>query len=169
MWRNYFGRGTTIYGVDVEPACRSYEADGIRVFIGDQADPAFWARFKTQVPALDVVIDDGGHRPEQQIITLESLLPHLRSGGVYICEDVHHERFHEFNAYVYGLAQHLHLLEFSHPHGNDVYDSYASPVQQAVASVHQYPCMTVIERTAPLRTVLRSDKRGTQWAPFNLR
>ena len=30
-----------------------------------------------------------GHTPEQQIVTLEEMLPHLRPGGVYLCEDVH--------------------------------------------------------------------------------
>src|SRR5215211_8784066 len=39
MWLHYFGNGTQIYGVDIEPACAKHERDGVRVFIGDQADP----------------------------------------------------------------------------------------------------------------------------------
>jgi hypothetical protein len=39
MWRHYFGDGARLYGVDIEEACRAYEADDVRVFIGDQADP----------------------------------------------------------------------------------------------------------------------------------
>ena len=54
----------------------------IKVFIGDQADRKFWSQFRREVPILDLVIDDGGHEPEQQIVSLEELLPHLRPGGV---------------------------------------------------------------------------------------
>jgi len=72
--------------------------------IGDQADRRFWKRFKQEHPRIDVLIDDGGHEPEQQLVTLEEMLPHLRPGGVYICEDVHGER-NRFNAYVHGVAR----------------------------------------------------------------
>jgi len=34
-----------IYGVDIEPTCRAYESDSVRVFIGDQGDRNFWRRF----------------------------------------------------------------------------------------------------------------------------
>jgi hypothetical protein len=54
------------------------------VFVGDQADRSFWKRVKQEVPNLGVVIDDGGHIPEQQIVTLEEMFPHLRPGGVYL-------------------------------------------------------------------------------------
>jgi len=75
MWRNYFGAGCQVYGIDVQEACKVYEGEGKRIFIGDQADREFWRRFREQVPSLDIVIDDGGHRPEQQIVTLEETLP----------------------------------------------------------------------------------------------
>lgn len=167
MWRDYFGPAASIYGVDIEEACRVYETDGTRVFIGDQADPRFWQRFRSAVPSLDVVIDDGGHQPDQQITTLRELLPHLRPGGIYICEDVHHgvrRRFHRFHAYLYGLAQHLHVV-----HGADGEDHPTTPTQRAIAGIHQYPSLFVIERTRDPRAQLFSEKRGTEWAPFALR
>ena len=61
--RNYLGEGSQIYGVDLEPRCRIHEAAGIKVAIGDQASPSFWAGFRADVPRLDIVIDDGGHQP----------------------------------------------------------------------------------------------------------
>src|SRR6185437_3589006 len=88
MWREYFGPRCSVYGVDIEPNCKTYENSSVRVFIGDQSDRTFWKDFKKQVPILDIVIDDGGHEPEQQIATLEELLPHLRPGGIYLCEDI---------------------------------------------------------------------------------
>lgn len=27
MWHSYFGEGSHIYGVDIEPACKAYESD----------------------------------------------------------------------------------------------------------------------------------------------
>jgi hypothetical protein len=77
MWRSYFGSRCHIYGVDIEPACKAYEQAGTKVFIGDQADRAFWADFRRQVPKVDILIDDGGHKPHQQITTLQEMLPHL--------------------------------------------------------------------------------------------
>jgi hypothetical protein len=106
MWRDYFGPRAYIYGVDIEPRCKVYEHDRVKVFIGDQADKSFWREFRTRVPKLDIVIDDGGHEYEQQLTSLEELLPHLRPGGVYLCEDVH-GAFNRFASYVGGLAHKL--------------------------------------------------------------
>ena len=89
MWRNYFGDGCQVHGVDIQAECRAYENDHIQIHIGDQADRSFWRKFRADVPEVDVLIDDGGHQPYQQIATLEEMLPHLRPGGVFICEDIH--------------------------------------------------------------------------------
>jgi hypothetical protein len=89
MWRDYFGPRCHVYGVDFEEACLRYASDSIQVFIGDQADRDFWRRFRSDVPRLDIVVDDGGHKPDQQTTSLEELLAHLSPGGVYVVEDVH--------------------------------------------------------------------------------
>ena len=83
MWREYLGPRAYIYGVDIEPSCKAYEGNRTRIFIGDQADPKFWADFRQQVPILDAVLDDGGHVFHQQVATVNELLPHLRPGGVF--------------------------------------------------------------------------------------
>ena len=102
MWRHYFGPKAHIYGVDIEPACRIYESDAVTVFIGDQGDRQFWDMFRRNVPYLDIVVDDGSHHPDDQIVSAEELLPFLRPGGVYLCEDVH-GAFNRFASYVHGL------------------------------------------------------------------
>jgi len=168
MWRNYFGPLSEIYGVDIEPACEAYQSDSVKVFIGDQGDRNFWMRFKNEVQDIDIVIDDGGHLPEQQIVTFEELLPHLRPGGVYICEDIH-GTLNTFAAYVYGLAQNLNAGDRGQENANNnerclVYG--ASAVQSAVRSIHLYPFMTVVERTETAISELVSTKHGTQWQPF---
>jgi hypothetical protein len=162
MWRDYFGPKAIIYGVDIAPECRSYESDGIKIFIGDQADRSFWREFRQRVPMLDIVIDDGGHQPAQQIASLEELLPILRPGGVYFCEDVH-GIYNEFASYVHGLSRKLNdTLRTS-----DITDGCATtPFQSAVGSIHLYPFVAVLERNTVPVTELRASKHGTQWQPF---
>ena len=88
MWKNYFGPQAHIYGLDIEESCKKYSdpRNNIEVFIGSQGDKAFWKSFKEKIPVVDVIIDDGSHNADDQIITLEEMLPHLRPGGVYVCE-----------------------------------------------------------------------------------
>jgi hypothetical protein len=168
MWRDYFGPKAIIYGVDTEPDCRVYENDRIKIFIGDQADRSFWRGFRQKVPTLDIVIDDGGHRLEQRIVSVEELLPFLRQGGVYLCEDVH-GGFNQFASYVHGLG---HKLNDFMEGGGSLDDNDprlfcgCTPFQSAVGSIHLYPFVTVLERNAVPVTELRAPKHGTQWQPF---
>ena len=75
MWRHYFGEHCRVHGVDIREECKMYEDAHTTIHIGDQADRAFWKRFRESVPAVDVLIDDGGHQPEQQMVTLEEMSP----------------------------------------------------------------------------------------------
>jgi Methyltransferase domain len=164
MWRDYLGPRSRITGVDIEPACKAYEGDGIRVVIGDQADPAFWRQFLTDAPPVDVVIDDGSHRPADQIATLKAVLPSLRAGGVYICEDAHSSDS-TFGRFVDGLARNLDVFtwELRADGGNA---SMATAFQRAVVSVCRYPFVTVIERTQTPVERLEGPRHGTEWQPF---
>ena len=87
MWKEYFGNKAQIYGIDVNPACKKFEEDRIKIFIGDQADRHFLESIINTVPKIDIVIDDGGHRMDQQIISFETLFPALSDNGIYVCED----------------------------------------------------------------------------------
>jgi hypothetical protein len=163
LWRTYFGAGCRIYGVDIEQACKSYEQEGIQVFIGDQADRSFWRCFRRQVPTVDIVIDDGGHDPEQQIVTLEEMLPHIAPGGVYICEDVHGIH-HRFAAYVSGMMSHFNDM-LTKP--GDVLAAATNEFQKSVRSIHLYPFLVVIEMAEAPREQFVAPKHGTEWQPFS--
>ena len=89
MWRDYFGTGAHIVGVDINPECRMLAGESMTVMIGDQSDRRFLAELRARFPRIDIVIDDGGHTMEQQITTFEELYPHLQPEGVYVCEDIH--------------------------------------------------------------------------------
>jgi len=170
MWKDYFGPGCQIYGVDIEPACKAYETDAVRVLIGDQADRTFWrhALANGTIPLLDAVIDDGGHEPIQQRITLEELLPHVRPGGVYICEDIHGQD-NEFAAYIAGLIHELNATAFGILESEDPerrLSAIPTGFQSAIHSIHCYPFLTVIEKSAIPIPEFRCPKRGSQWEPF---
>jgi 23S rRNA U2552 (ribose-2'-O)-methylase RlmE/FtsJ len=162
MWQHYLGPECQIYGVDIEEACRAYESEAVNIFIGDQADRQFWSHFKKNVPSLDIIIDDGGHAPRQQIVTLEELISHLRPGGVYICEDVHGS-FNQFAQYINGFCQNLN--QFGVKPGQELACS-PTQFQSQIHSVHMYPYVVVIEKTSRPVTEFIAPKHGTQWQPF---
>jgi len=161
MWKSYFGDDVHLYGIDLRPEIHVYEDANTRVFVGDQSDPEFWKRFLDEVPEVDVIIDDGGHMAHQQIVTLEALLPHLRPGGVYLCEDVMSE-MHAFHGYVDGLARNLHTKA---PLDADEHHR-ATTFQRAVDSIHNYPYVVVIEKRIEAIEFLDAEKHGTEWQPF---
>jgi 23S rRNA U2552 (ribose-2'-O)-methylase RlmE/FtsJ len=168
MWKQYFGSKSRIYGVDTEEACKSYADDSVEIFVGDQADRNFWRRFKMEVPLLDIIIDDGGHLPYQQMVTLEEMLTHLRPGGVYLCEDVQGQ-MNRFAGYINGLSLNLNtfrpLKSRKEGHGERLVCS-PTPFQSSVHSVHLYPFVAVIEKSESPVKELVSIKHGTEWQPF---
>ena len=38
---------------------------------------------------MDILIDDGGHKMEQQIVSFEELWPLVKDRDVYLVEDLH--------------------------------------------------------------------------------
>jgi len=163
MWQQYFGDGARIHGVDIQPECRAYESPAINIHIGDQGDREFWRSFRNLVPPVDILIDDGGHKLEQQIVTLEEMLPHLKPGGVFICEDVHGVN-NDFTAYVGALADRLNA--FAPAFDQRVLSSPPTPLQADVHSIHFYPYVVVIEKRSTPLTLLSAPKHGTMWQPF---
>jgi hypothetical protein len=163
MWKAYFGDRCKVYGVDIEEKCKLYEDERTKVFIGDQSSRAFWADFRRQVPGIDILIDDGGHLPEQQIVTLEETLPYLRNGGVYLCEDITGVR-NQFSAYLHGLAAALNNFDLRDAEASRV---APSNIQQSISSMHLYPFVAVIERTCHPVNELAAPKHGSEWQPFS--
>jgi predicted O-methyltransferase YrrM len=162
MWSEYFGPEAHICGIDINPACLRFAREGIEVVIGDQADPSFWEAFLRDRPAPDVVIEDGGHAPEQQAVTLECLLPRMRAGGVYICEDIHGS-FQAFHAFLDGLQRPLNDIEWPEAR------TPPSSLHMHVASVHRYPLIAVIEKPAWCPPTFEAPRRGSEWQNETLR
>jgi SAM-dependent methyltransferase len=94
MWLEYFAVGR-IVGVDNvcdtnqwntvdPPADRRY-----RFVHGDQTDETMWRCFKADYGSdFDIAIDDGSHFNDGVIVAFQGLWPLLRSGGLYVVEDI---------------------------------------------------------------------------------
>jgi 23S rRNA U2552 (ribose-2'-O)-methylase RlmE/FtsJ len=98
MWKDYFGNNATIVGVDIEPICKMFEEDRIKIYIGDQANPDFLKSIIKNEENFDIIIDDGGHFMDQQIISFKELYSSLNDGGVYLCDDLHTNYWKRYNA-----------------------------------------------------------------------
>jgi cephalosporin hydroxylase len=87
MWKQYFGKGTEVVGIDINSKCKKFEEEGIKIYIGDQANEIFLAHVIGMEGGFDIVIDDGGHLMTQQITSFNILYESVRDSGVYLCED----------------------------------------------------------------------------------
>jgi hypothetical protein len=96
MWRDYFGPEARIIGIDFNPEAKKWAKDGFEIHIGNQADAGFWDDFFSTVGDVDIILDDGGHTNEQQIITAHKSIPHVKDGGVLIVEAAHTSYFKYF-------------------------------------------------------------------------
>ena len=96
MWRNYFGSEARIIGIEFNPDAKKWENDGLEIHIGSQSDPEFWDNFFASVGDVDIVLDDGGHTNQQQIITAFKCIPHIKNEGMLITEDTHASYFKQF-------------------------------------------------------------------------
>ena len=89
IWRKYFGPNARIIGIDINKDCKKFEEDGFEIFIGSQSDPLFWDSFFKEVGNVDIILDDGGHTNEQQIITTLKCIPYIKDDGIHVVEDTH--------------------------------------------------------------------------------
>ena len=96
MWREYFGAKARIIGIEFNPLAKRWESEGFEIFIGSQSDSVFWDDVFNKIGDVDIVLDDGGHTYEQQIVTAHKCIPHIKDGGLLIVEDTHTSYFKDF-------------------------------------------------------------------------
>jgi hypothetical protein len=89
IMQDYLGKNARIVGIDIDPACASLAKEGREVHIGDQSDTAFLASVTKQSGPFDIIIDDGSHVADHQIVSFFALFSALKEGGIYIVEDLH--------------------------------------------------------------------------------
>ena len=89
MWREFFGKDARIIGIDLNPKAKQFEKYGFEIFIGDQSSKKFWSNFYNEVGNIDILLDDGGHTYEQQIVSVVSSIDFINNNGMIVVEDTH--------------------------------------------------------------------------------
>ncbi len=88
MWKEWFTQpNTQIYSVDIFEKSAIQE-DRIKIFQGSQNDYWFLNKVADEIGEMDIIIDDGSHVNSDIVASFKILFPRLKSGGIYIVEDV---------------------------------------------------------------------------------
>lgn len=110
MWKEYFGPGSHIIGIDINPECKAHEEDGIDIFIGSQDDPATLDAIFSTYPKVDIILDDGSHMMHHMISSFELMYDRMQANGVYIVEDTHTCYWNEYGG---GVGREGSFMEFA--------------------------------------------------------
>jgi len=89
-WKDYF-INSKIIGVDKDPNCGYLirNEERISIVAADTGNVDDLLRLQQNYSNLDIILDDGGHRMDQQQLALAYLLPCLKQDGLYVLEDLH--------------------------------------------------------------------------------
>jgi len=85
MWKEYFVNADVV-GIDIEDK-KQFNSERIRTIICDQSSHSQLMNLFDLHPSFDIIIDDGSHIGEHQLISFNTLFPLLKSGGLYCIED----------------------------------------------------------------------------------
>jgi len=149
MWENYFGSKCKFIGLDINPRCKSLE-ERIQIVIGDQTNRFFLRQLIKEHGPFDIVLDDGGHTMQQQIISFEELFPAVKENGIYLVEDLHTSYWKEYGG---GYLNKSSFIEYSknlidflnawHSRDNKL---QVNNFTRSANSLHFYDSILVIEK-----------------------
>jgi hypothetical protein len=149
MWKHYFGDKAKIYGIDINPLCKELEEEQISILIGSQQDRNFLRKVKSEIPPIDILIDDGGHTMKQQIVTFEEMFPHVKADGIYFCEDLHTSYWMSYGG---GAKRHGTFIEYTKNFIDYLNAYHSSQIKvnnftRSVDSIHYYDSIIVLEKS----------------------
>lgn len=167
MWLEYFGAGTTVVGVDIDPRCLAHAGPNVVIEIGDQSSEEFWDEFFEKHPEpFDIIIDDGSHYQNDMALTFSIANNYVKDGGIYLVEDCHTAYYNSHRVGdrapdpETGLGNPRNFIEFSKlsinvlnrdhaiSQGNAM-DPNLLNLYQRVKGVHYYDSIVVFEMGAP--------------------
>jgi hypothetical protein len=151
MWKKYFGDKMHLYGIDINPRCKELEDEQVTIFIGEQEDRNFLNDLKSEIPKIDIVIDDGGHTMIQQIVTFEEMFSHVKDDGIYLCEDTHtsymdafHGGYKKKNTFIEYSKNFIDYINAWHSENKNKLD--VTDFTRSTYALHFYTGMVVIEK-----------------------
>jgi len=169
MWNHYFDNNCSVYGIDIDPDClkvpERLQSANIHVAIGDQENRDFWKDYLKDKPKFDIVIEDGGHTMNQQIVTYEELYDHVSDNGVYLCEDLHTSYWHEYGGglnekqtFIEYSKNFIDMINFYHikSHSSNDAAEKSKKFRQITNSIHYYDSIIVLEKEIDLETPIHT-------------
>jgi hypothetical protein len=178
LWKKYFGDGLNLFAIDINEDCKKFEEEGVKIFIGSQEDPVFLKNVFSQLPELDIIIDDGGHTMNQQIVSFEILFEKLKQSGTYLIEDTHTSYWRYFGG---GFKKKGTIIEYSKALIDALYDGHLSQkefnvseyIRQNINCISFYDSIIVFEkkkRESPFHlmkgqsTIIDYEPQPTLWS-----
>lgn len=80
------------YGKKLSSRCTLHQAD--------QANPEQLHEIMRKIgKEVDILIDDGGHTMKQQLVSFNELFPYIKTGGLYVIEDLHTSYSNKYKQY----------------------------------------------------------------------
>lgn len=152
MWKHYFqgkNNRVKVYGIDIDERCKALEEEDIEILIGSQNDRDFLQDVRKRIGKADIIIDDGGHYMDQQMITFEELFDLVNEEGVYLCEDLHTSYMKEYGGTYKGET----FMEYSKNLIDDLHAQYSeteklsrNKYSSRIKSITYYDSMVFIEK-----------------------
>jgi cephalosporin hydroxylase len=90
LWSEYFTKAKSIVGMDIDESSIANEfkkIEGVEYYFGD----AYTQEMVDKIEPLDIFLDDGPHTLESQLDAIKYYLPKVKSGGLFLIEDVQDE------------------------------------------------------------------------------
>lgn len=91
MWRRWRPKMVVTAMDIIEEIIEREKQNGFDARLCDQSNESSLRQFATSIgeSVVDAIIDDGSHRPDDQLLTLQELWPTMKPGGKYFIEDLH--------------------------------------------------------------------------------
>lgn len=159
MWRNYFGEGSVVVGLDINPDCKQHEADGISIYTGSQDDPEVINRILYDHPSIDIIVDDGSHMMPHQIASFDLLYGKLNDHGIYLVEDTHTCYWPEYGG---GLNRPDTFMEFVKNKVDEINASHSRGALPISDFTSQTDCIAIYDSVV----VFEKRRQGLRQAPI---
>ena len=131
-WKEFYPNSTVV-GIDIMEECSKYtdKFKNIWVEIGSQNDIEFLREVICKWGPFDIIIDDGSHLNEDVIFSFKNLIDNIKTGGIYVVEDVACSYWEEWNG---GYKKDNTMVEFFKNLIDDV--NFMGELQENFWNVH---------------------------------
>jgi hypothetical protein len=157
LWEEYFPYAQ-LHFIDITLGALEYYSNRSTYHICNQENVADLQRFIQNTGGeFDIIIDDGGHTMNQQITSFVTLFPYLKSGGLYIVEDLHTSYWPSFYdrgaqtmiSFLKGLIDEVnyvgaHTSKASHLGLPPSLLSQMNLYQETILSIHFYDSLAIV-------------------------